>query len=52
LRAEKLVAGRERLVEFKDVDALQTLAQYHAAKIVPIPAQPISRRGVAAAGLG
>jgi len=52
LRAEKLVAGRERLVEFKDVDALQTLAQYHPTKIVPIPAQPVPRRGVAAAGLG
>jgi len=37
LRAEKLIAGRERLIEFKDIEALQALAQYHPAKIMPIP---------------
>ncbi|HXD46793.1 MAG TPA: Crp/Fnr family transcriptional regulator [Pseudolabrys sp.] len=52
LRGEKLIAGRERLVEFKDVDALQTLAQYHPARIVPIPSPPVPRPGVAPAGLG
>jgi hypothetical protein len=39
-------------VEFKDVEALQTLAQVHPARIVPIPAPSALRRGVAAAGLG
>jgi CRP-like cAMP-binding protein len=38
LRAEKLISGRERSIEFKDPDALQTLAQYLPVRIVPISA--------------
>ena len=37
LRAENLIADRERQVEFVDVEALQTLAHYQPLAMVPIP---------------
>ena len=37
LRAEKLIAGSERAVQFVDSGALQTLAQYRPLTLTPIP---------------
>jgi CRP-like cAMP-binding protein len=37
LRAEKLIADTERVVEFLDSDALQALAQYQPLALAPIP---------------
>jgi CRP-like cAMP-binding protein len=39
LRAEKLIADRERVVAFIDVDALQTLAHYQPQELAPIVRQ-------------
>jgi len=37
LRSEKLIAGAERVVEFIDAGAMQTLAHYQPQALVPIP---------------
>ncbi|HTT49257.1 MAG TPA: Crp/Fnr family transcriptional regulator [Pseudolabrys sp.] len=37
LRAEKLIADRERVVEFRDVEAMQSLAHYQPQALTPIP---------------
>lgn len=37
LRAEKLIADTERVVEFLDADALQSLAHYQPQALAPIP---------------
>ena len=37
LRAEKLIADSERLIEFIDAGALQTLAHYQPQALAPIP---------------
>jgi CRP-like cAMP-binding protein len=37
LRAEKLIAGTERIVTFIDAEALQALAQYQLLTLAPIP---------------
>jgi CRP-like cAMP-binding protein len=37
LRAEKLIADSERVVEFLDADAMQTLAHYQPQALAPIP---------------
>ena len=37
LRAEKLIADRERVVEFLDAGAMQTLAHYQPQALAPIP---------------
>ena len=37
LRSEKLIADRERVVEFLDADALQSLAHYQPQALAPIP---------------
>ena len=37
LRAEKLIADRERQVEFIDADAMQALAHYQPQALTPIP---------------
>ncbi len=37
LRAEKLIADTERVVEFLNVDALQSLAHYQPQALAPIP---------------
>ena len=37
LRAEKLITDRERLVEFLDAPAMQTLAHYQPQSLTPIP---------------
>ena len=39
LRAEKLIADTERVVEFLDADAMQTLAHYQPQALAPIPPQ-------------
>ena len=37
LRSEKLIADRERVVEFLDADAMQSLAHYQPQALAPIP---------------
>jgi hypothetical protein len=37
LRAEKLITDRERMVEFLDAPAMQTLAHYQPQSLTPIP---------------
>ena len=37
LRAEKLIADTERVIEFLDADALQSLAHYQPQALAPIP---------------
>ena len=37
LRAEKLIANSDRVVEFLDTSAMQTLAQYQPQALAPIP---------------
>jgi CRP-like cAMP-binding protein len=37
LRAEKLIADRQRVVEFLDPDAMQSLAHYQPQALAPIP---------------
>ena len=37
LRSEKLIAGAERVVEFIDASAMQTLAHYQPQALLPIP---------------
>ncbi len=37
LRKEKLIANSERVIEFLDADALQTLAHFQPQSLVPIP---------------
>jgi CRP-like cAMP-binding protein len=39
LRAEKLIANKERSVEFIDADAMQALAHYQPQELVPLPAR-------------
>jgi CRP-like cAMP-binding protein len=39
LRAEKLIADSERVVEFLDAEAMQTLAHYQPQALAPIPPQ-------------
>ena len=39
LRSEKLIAVSERVVEFLDADAMQTLAHYQPQPLAPIPSQ-------------
>jgi CRP-like cAMP-binding protein len=39
LRKEKLIADSEHIVEFLDVDAMQSLAHYQPQALVPIPGQ-------------
>jgi CRP-like cAMP-binding protein len=39
LRAEKLIGGRQRAIEFVDAAAMQTLAHYQPLALTPIPAQ-------------
>jgi len=37
LRKEKLIANSERVIEFLDIDALQTLAHFQSQALTPIP---------------
>jgi hypothetical protein len=37
LRAEKMIAGSERQIEFLDPRAIRTLAQYQPQELAPIP---------------
>ena len=37
LRGEKLIANRDRVIEFIDFDAIQTLAHYQPQALAPIP---------------
>ena len=37
LRGEKLIANRDRVIEFIDLDAIQTLAHYQPQALAPIP---------------
>lgn len=37
LRADQLIKGRARLIEFNDMTSLQTLAQYQPLDLAPIP---------------
>ncbi len=37
LRSEKLIADPERVVEFVDAGAMQTLAHYQPQALAPIP---------------
>jgi CRP-like cAMP-binding protein len=37
LRGEKLIADRDRVIEFLDFDAIQTLAHYQPQALTPIP---------------
>jgi hypothetical protein len=37
LRGEKLIADRDRVIEFLDFDAIQTLAHYQPQALAPIP---------------
>ena len=37
LRAEKLIADSERVVEFLDTDTMQSLAHYQPQALTPIP---------------
>ncbi len=39
LRSEKLIADSERVIEFLDSAAIQTLAHYQPQALAPIPPQ-------------
>ena len=41
LRAEKLIANRERTLEFIDPAAMQALAHFQPLALVPLPARAV-----------